>query len=53
LFGRLAGANRVTQITAPPGSGKTMLLRSWIGDAGLADRAGWVSVQRQERGQDL
>jgi LuxR family maltose regulon positive regulatory protein len=49
LFGRLAGANRVTQITAPPGSGKTQLLRSWIGEAGLAERAGWVSVQRQER----
>ena len=24
-----------------------MLLRSWIGEAGLAERAGWVSVQRQ------
>ncbi|HZD13615.1 MAG TPA: LuxR C-terminal-related transcriptional regulator [Pseudonocardiaceae bacterium] len=49
LFDRLAGASRVTQITAPPGSGKTMLVRSWIGEAGLAERAGWVSVQRQER----
>jgi len=49
LFDRLSGASRVTQITAPPGSGKTMLLRSWIGEAGLAERAGWVSVQRQER----
>jgi LuxR family maltose regulon positive regulatory protein len=49
LFDRLAGASRVTQITAPPGSGKTMLLRSWIGEAGLAERAGWVSVQRQGR----
>src|SRR3954469_10731017 len=49
LFDRLAGANRVTQITAPPGSGKTQLLRSWIGEAGLAERAGWVSVQGGER----
>jgi LuxR family maltose regulon positive regulatory protein len=49
LFGRLAAGSRVTQVTAPPGSEKTMLLRSWIGEAGLADRAGWVSVQRQER----
>jgi ATP/maltotriose-dependent transcriptional regulator MalT len=49
LFDRLAAASRVTQITAPPGSGKTMLLRSWIGAAGLADRAGWVSVQRGDR----
>jgi LuxR family maltose regulon positive regulatory protein len=49
LFDELAGANRVTQITAPPGSGKTLLLRSWIGEAGLAERAGWVSVQREER----
>jgi LuxR family maltose regulon positive regulatory protein len=49
LFDRLAGASRVTQITAPPGSGKTVLLRSWIREAGLAESAGWVSVQRDER----
>jgi LuxR family maltose regulon positive regulatory protein len=49
LFDRLAGASRVTQVTAPPGSGKTLLLRSWIREAGLAERAGWVSVQRDER----
>jgi LuxR family maltose regulon positive regulatory protein len=49
LFDRLAGASRVTQITAPPGSGKTLLLRSWIREAGLAERTGWVSVQRDER----
>src|SRR4051794_11514081 len=49
LFVRLAGASRVTQITAPPGSGKTQLLRSWIGEAGLAERAGWLSVQHEER----
>src|SRR3954454_22577646 len=49
LFARLAGASRVTQITAPAGSGKTMLLRSWIGEAGLAGRAGWGSVLGGER----
>jgi LuxR family transcriptional regulator, maltose regulon positive regulatory protein len=36
-------------VSAPAGSGKTFLLRSWIGEAGLADRAAWVSVQREER----
>jgi LuxR family maltose regulon positive regulatory protein len=49
LFDRLAGASRVTQVTAPPGSGKTTLLRSWIGETGLAEVAGWVSVHREER----
>jgi LuxR family maltose regulon positive regulatory protein len=49
LFGRLGEAARVTQVSAPPGSGKTVLLRSWIAEAGLADRAGWVSVQGGER----
>jgi LuxR family maltose regulon positive regulatory protein len=48
LFARLGAAARVTQISAPAGSGKTLLLRSWIGEAGLADRAAWVSVQGGE-----
>jgi LuxR family transcriptional regulator, maltose regulon positive regulatory protein len=48
LFARLGAAARVTQISAPAGSGKTFLLRSWIGEAGLADRAAWVSVQGGE-----
>ena len=39
LFGRLGSAARVTVVSAPPGSGKTVLLRSWIGAAGLAERA--------------
>jgi LuxR family maltose regulon positive regulatory protein len=51
LFARLGAAARVTQISAPAGSGKTSLLRSWIGEAGLADRAAWVSVQGKERDQ--
>ena len=51
LFARLGAAARVTQISAPAGSGKTSLLRSWIGAAGLADRAAWVSVQGGESDQ--
>jgi LuxR family transcriptional regulator, maltose regulon positive regulatory protein len=39
----------VTVLSAPPGSGKTVLLRSWIGQAGLAERAAWVQVGRDER----
>jgi LuxR family maltose regulon positive regulatory protein len=41
LFARLGGAARVTVVSAPPGSGKAVLLRSWIDDAGLTERAGW------------
>ncbi len=49
LFERLAAPARVTVVSAPPGSGKTILLRSWTGQAGLADRAAWVAVGREER----
>ena len=49
LFDRLAAAGRVTQISAPTGSGKTVLLRSWIAEAGLAEHVAWVPVQREER----
>ena len=49
LFGRLAGAERVSQVSAPPGSGKTMLVRSWIAETGLAERAAWVPAGREER----
>jgi LuxR family transcriptional regulator, maltose regulon positive regulatory protein len=48
LFGLLAQAGRVTEVSAPAGSGKTLLLRSWISDAGLADRAAWVAVHGEE-----
>jgi LuxR family transcriptional regulator, maltose regulon positive regulatory protein len=44
LFGRLAEAERVVQISAPAGSGKTVLVRSWIAEAGLARHAAWVPV---------
>ena len=49
LFEQLRAAARVTEVSAPAGGGKTVLLRSWVGDAGLADRAGWVTVQRADR----
>src|SRR4029079_103424 len=44
LFERLGASARVTVVSAPPGSGKTVLLRSWIGAAGLAERVAWVAV---------
>jgi LuxR family transcriptional regulator, maltose regulon positive regulatory protein len=39
----------VTVVSAPPGSGKSVLLRSWIAEAGLMDSIGWVSVGRDDR----
>jgi LuxR family maltose regulon positive regulatory protein len=39
----------VTLVSAPAGSGKSVLLRSWIDDAGLRDRTAWVLVGRRER----
>jgi LuxR family transcriptional regulator, maltose regulon positive regulatory protein len=49
LFWRIGTAGRVTVVSAPAGSGKTFLLRSWVDEAGLADRAAGVSVRREER----
>jgi LuxR family transcriptional regulator, maltose regulon positive regulatory protein len=49
LFGRLAEAGRVVHISAPAGSGKTVLMRSWIAGAGLAPHAAWVALDGQER----
>jgi LuxR family transcriptional regulator, maltose regulon positive regulatory protein len=49
LFRRIGTAGRVVEVSAPAGSGKTFLLRSWIGEAGLAGRTAWVSVPREER----
>lgn len=48
LFEWLGAARRVVQVSAPAGSGKTFLLRSWIAAEGLSDRTAWVSVGRQE-----
>ena len=49
LFGRLGAAARVVVVSAPAGSGKTVLLRSWIGQPGVAGRAAWVPAGRGER----
>ncbi len=51
LFDRLSGAESggVVVVCAPAGSGKTVLLRSWIEAMGLEDRVGWVSVERGEQ----
>jgi LuxR family maltose regulon positive regulatory protein len=49
LFGRLAEAGRVAAISAPAGTGKTVLMRSWIAEAGLARHAAWVAVDSDER----
>ncbi len=51
LFERMSAADAggVILVCAPAGSGKTVLVRSWIETAGLRERTGWVSVQRGER----
>jgi LuxR family transcriptional regulator, maltose regulon positive regulatory protein len=49
LFGRLAGPARVVVVSAPAGAGKTVLLRSWTGQPGVAGRAAWVPAGRGER----
>src|SRR5437667_2406555 len=49
LFGQLGASARVTVVSAPPGSGKTVLLRSWISQAGAAGSTAWVPVGRGER----
>jgi LuxR family maltose regulon positive regulatory protein len=51
LFERLSAtpAGGVALVSGPPGSGKTVLVRSWLDAAGLSDRAAWVSIERGER----
>jgi LuxR family maltose regulon positive regulatory protein len=49
LFERLSASARVTVISAPPGSGKTVLLRSWISQVSATGSAAWVTVRRGER----
>jgi LuxR family maltose regulon positive regulatory protein len=39
----------VTVLSAPAGSGKTVLLRSWIGEASLGDHVAWVPAARGDR----
>jgi LuxR family maltose regulon positive regulatory protein len=48
LSGVLERAARVTLASAPAGSGKTVLLRSWIKERGLERHAAWLSVVRDE-----
>jgi LuxR family transcriptional regulator, maltose regulon positive regulatory protein len=49
LILRLGQAARVTQVSAPAGSGKTLLLRSWIAETGQPGCAAWITVQPEER----
>jgi LuxR family maltose regulon positive regulatory protein len=49
LFARLGEAPRVMVVSAPPGSGKTVLVRSWIDDGGRLGRAAWVAAGREAR----
>jgi hypothetical protein len=51
LFDRLDGSvdARVTLISAPAGSGKTQLVRSWLLGAPIAGPVAWYSVERGER----
>jgi LuxR family maltose regulon positive regulatory protein len=36
-------------VCGPPGSGKTVLVRSWLDAEGLIPRVAWVSIDRAER----
>jgi LuxR family transcriptional regulator, maltose regulon positive regulatory protein len=49
LWQQLERSARVTVVSAPAGSGKTLLLRSWIGQARLAGNSAFVAVMRGER----
>jgi LuxR family transcriptional regulator, maltose regulon positive regulatory protein len=43
-----AVSKRVTMVLAPPGSGKTSLLRAWSARSARLRRVAWVSVDRDE-----
>lgn len=49
LLEQLGQAARVTVVSAPAGSGKTSLLRSWIAERAAADSAAWVTVRHEHR----
>src|SRR5215469_15438452 len=49
LLGRLSASARVTVVSASPGSGKTVLLRSWISQAAAEGSTAWVTVRRGEQ----
>lgn len=44
-----AGVGSAVLVCAPAGSGKSVLVRSWVEAEGLQDRTAWVSVERGER----
>ena len=50
LSKRLRQLAKVTLVSAPPGSGKTVLLRSWIREEALGDRVAWVGAGRDVAG---
>ena len=51
LFAQLAAApaDCVVLVCAPAGSGKTMLVRSWLEDSGVSEHTAWVAVEPRER----
>ncbi len=51
LFARLSSAEPggVVLVCAAAGSGKSILVRSWVETAGLQDHLAWLSVERVER----
>ena len=49
LLARLGAPARVAVVSAPPGSGKTVLLRSWIAEAAPSGRVASVAVGPDER----
>jgi LuxR family transcriptional regulator, maltose regulon positive regulatory protein len=49
LWAQLEASARVTVVSAPAGSGKTVLLQSWIAGADRATRVAWVAVAAGER----
>ncbi|MFJ2647926.1 hypothetical protein ACIO1C_14480 [Streptomyces sp. NPDC087420] len=49
LFDRLRGPAQVTVVSAPPGSGTSVLLRSWSERAAPAGRVAWSAVAGEER----
>ena len=51
LFERLSAtpADCLALVCAPAGSGKTMLVRTWLEDSGVSEHTAWVAVEPRER----